>query len=113
MNSGKATNKTANIQEQFDLFSSTRIVVGVHGDLLTHILWCKPETVVIEVPPKPRADRTYEHLARMTGLAYIPVESVGVNHYGRHVFTSPEAEVVAGIVRAQLVKLGLVPRDEL
>ena len=112
INSVLAAN-TSNIPEQFDLFSSARVVVGVHGDLLTHILWCKPGTVVIEIPPKPRADQTFERLASMANLEYIAVEGVGVNHYGRHVFTTSDADMITGVVRAQLVKLGLRQREDL
>jgi len=55
------------IQEQIQLFSNAQIIVGCHGAGLTNIIFCKPETLIIELF-QARGSATYWYISQMLGL---------------------------------------------
>ncbi len=58
------------LKSQIDAFRSARIIVAVHGDALTNLLFCKPGTLVIEMFPLNHIKSDYCWLALQLGLRY-------------------------------------------
>ena len=63
------------LQEQVQLFASADIVVAVHGAALTNIMFMRPKTVLIECFPPFYYEMTFETLATLARVYYIPVFS--------------------------------------
>jgi len=57
--------------EQFAIFYNAEIIISVHGAALTNILFCKPNTKVIEISCNFLKDKTYfEDIANCLNLIY-------------------------------------------
>lgn len=63
------------VQEQIMLFQNAEIVVGCHGAGITNILYCKPETLIIELF-QARGSATYCYISQMLGLKYWGVKTM-------------------------------------
>ena len=61
------------VQEQAELFASASAVVGPHGAGLTNIVFCKPQTKVIELFAPSYRHSAYWMLANQSNLAEPPV----------------------------------------
>eukprot|EP00927_Polykrikos_kofoidii_P055988 TRINITY_DN50166_c0_g1_i1.p1 TRINITY_DN50166_c0_g1~~TRINITY_DN50166_c0_g1_i1.p1 ORF type:complete len:674 (-),score=65.48 TRINITY_DN50166_c0_g1_i1:141-2162(-) len=65
-----AEDKALSVDKVRKLFSEASVIVGVHGAGLSNILYCQPQTVVIELTlPQPHA-MYYSHLAAAINLSY-------------------------------------------
>lgn len=68
-----ADNPAPSFEDSMKIFSKALIVLGPHGAGLTHLLWTRPGTVVIEglcdIVPR-RVNLCYRNLAQMLGLRW-------------------------------------------
>lgn len=58
------------LEEQIKLFASASTIVGPHGAGLTNIVFCSPNTRVIELALQTRAIQTFEVISRFCDLKY-------------------------------------------
>ena len=77
------------LAEQISIFSSAQVVIAPHGAGLTNLLFCSPETKVIEFFSPNYVRHYYWWIANHLGLDYYYFESLGdrpprgVNRFGR------------------------------
>ena len=64
--------------KQIELFDSADTVVGLHGAGLSNILFCKPNTKIIEIKPS-HVGSMYENLGKKLNLNYINLMSESQN----------------------------------
>lgn len=67
-----------NLKQQISLFSQAEVVIGVHGAGLSNIVFCQPESQIIELLPTAWALPYYESICQYVGLRYnsLSVESL-------------------------------------
>ncbi len=58
------------VEQQMRLLVEAKIVVSVHGAALTNIVYCTPETTVLELMPEAYTNNCYRHLAHVCQLRY-------------------------------------------
>jgi hypothetical protein len=67
------------LREQIKTIAKCQILVGVHGAGLTHALFMKPQTVLLEIAPPSHASlKFFDILAKAKGLHYI-VQTNGIS----------------------------------
>jgi hypothetical protein len=64
--------ETLSLQSQIRLFEGARIVVAAHGAGLANIVYCKPDTRVIEIFHPNHVETMYWGISEMKGLDYTP-----------------------------------------
>ncbi len=55
--------------KQINLFRNAKIIIGPHGAAFTNLLFCKPETEIIEIKPKNRPNN-YRVISKVNNLKY-------------------------------------------
>ena len=79
--------------EQIDLFAGARLVVAQHGAALANLVWCSPQTRVLEIVPRQPIGVDLDYFKRLAngfGLRYLRVEQNGL-----HAAVAPQAIVPA------------------
>ena len=79
--------------EQIDLFAGARLVVAQHGAALANLVWCSPQTRVLEIVPRQPIGVDLDYFKRLSnglGLRYLRVEQNGL-----HAAVAPDAVVPA------------------
>lgn len=61
--------------EQIELFSSARIIIGLHGGALTNTVWMHEKGKLIEIFNHAYRTRDYEVLSKELGQEYLGIES--------------------------------------
>ncbi len=69
--------ETATLAEQISLFGSSDIIVAQHGAALANVVWCKPNTRVIEIVPEGYRVNCFPPLSRLIGLEHRRVRQDG------------------------------------
>jgi hypothetical protein len=92
------------IKEQMEIYSSAEIVLGPHGASFSNILWCRPNTVLIELFSNQYYPPYFKYLANVLGLKYYAIieNNVGVSddaYSYKNIFISPE------VIRSSLRKI--------
>jgi len=86
------------VRQQQSLFSSASVVFASHGAALTNLVWCQPETLVVDFLHEEYLVPCFQELSRQSGLNYLPVVCQPGESKGR-VFEQdiiiPEAQVTA------------------
>ena len=57
-----------NFFKQIYLFSNAKIIVGAHGAAFTNIIFCKPNTKIIEIRPNFHPGKNYERISKINKL---------------------------------------------
>ena len=57
-------------EEQIFLFNDASIIVGAHGAAFTNIIFCKPETKIIEIIPASHPSKKCQRLSKILKLKY-------------------------------------------
>jgi hypothetical protein len=57
-----------NFLNQIYLFWSAKIIIGAHGAAFTNIIFCKPNTKIIEIRPDFHPGRNYERISKINKL---------------------------------------------
>ena len=71
--------ETMSVREQIQLFSSSEIIVGVHGAALAFTVFCHPQTTVIEIHPESTLEkRHYLHMAHCVGYKFHRFQDVTI-----------------------------------
>jgi hypothetical protein len=63
------------LARQVALFREASVVMAAHGAGLSHIIHCRPGTVVIELMPQGVNRPCYSHLSRLNRLRYVVIEA--------------------------------------
>lgn len=69
--------------DQISLFASAKIIVAVHGAGLSHLPFCQPGTIIIELFSPKYVQTMYEDIARLRNLKYRQVIGTHVATPGR------------------------------
>ncbi len=96
-------------KSQIAAFRSARVIVAVHGEALTNLLFCRPGTLVIELFPLNYIKSDYCWLALRLGLRYRPV--LGFLGDDWQAFSVKMRDVVAA-VEAELGPLPVEDKEE-
>mmetsp|Transcript_33006 Transcript_33006/g.45307 ORF Transcript_33006/g.45307 Transcript_33006/m.45307 type:complete len:624 (+) Transcript_33006:140-2011(+) len=67
--------------EQINLFRSAHLVVGPHGAGLSNLMFCSPGVKLILFPMDPKADQTFEYMARALDIPVQLVSDVTSAYY--------------------------------
>jgi hypothetical protein len=62
------------VEEQIQVFSSAKIVIGLHGGALTNCVWMDKSSYVIEILNHAYRTSDYERLCRELGIRYSAIE---------------------------------------
>lgn len=63
------------LTRQVSLFQEASVVMGAHGAGLSHIIHCRPGTLVIELMPQGVDRPCYSHLSQLTGVRHRVIEA--------------------------------------
>lgn len=63
------------LAQQIKLFCEAAVVVAAHGAGLTHIIHCRPGTLIIELMPRGVNRPCYSHLCRLGSLRHLVIEA--------------------------------------
>lgn len=63
------------LARQVALFREASVVMAAHGAGLSHIIHCRPGTLVIELMPQGVNRPCYSHLSQLNGLRYVVIEA--------------------------------------
>ena len=61
---------TLDFLKQVELFNSAKFVIGPHGAAFTNLVFCKPNTNVIEIKPK-KQPNNYKKISLLNNLNYV------------------------------------------
>jgi capsular polysaccharide biosynthesis protein len=61
--------------EQINLLSNSRIVIGAHGAALANIVFCKPNTIIVEIIPSNHPNRQTERISKILNLKYFRIKT--------------------------------------
>ncbi|HSW76613.1 MAG TPA: glycosyltransferase family 61 protein [Candidatus Saccharimonadales bacterium] len=68
--------------EQVELFHNAEVVIGAHGTGLTNILFCKPNTKVIEIF-QARCDTSFYYLGQGVGVDYTCIQTMEFSEHDK------------------------------
>ena len=57
-------------EEQIYLFHNAKIIVGPHGAAFTNLVFCQPNTNVIEIMPKANPNKVNKTISKINNLKY-------------------------------------------
>lgn len=63
------------LAQQVALFREADVILAAHGAGLSHIVQCRPGTLVIELMPRGVNRPCYVHLSRIAGLRHVAIEA--------------------------------------
>lgn len=72
--------KPRTIAEQMHLFGSADFIIGPHGAAFTNLLWCRPNTVVLELFAPGFVPRHFHYFAHVQKLDYHAYATESVSH---------------------------------
>jgi capsular polysaccharide biosynthesis protein len=61
--------------EQINLLNNSRIVIGAHGAALANIIFCKPNTRIVEIIPSNHPNRQTERISKILNLKYFRIKT--------------------------------------
>lgn len=87
--------KPRTIKEQMHLYRNAAIIIGPHGASFSNILWCRPQTTLIELFSNKYYPPYFKYLAFVLGLKYHAIieDNVHVSDYSyssKNIMISPE-----------------------
>lgn len=65
--------ETRTIKEQMEIYSSADVILGPHGASFSNILWCRPNTVLIELFSNQYYPPFFKYLANVLELKYYAI----------------------------------------
>lgn len=65
--------KPRSVSEQMSIFNNSQIIIGPHGAAFTNILWCKPQTLLIELFPRGYHPPYFRYMAQILNLQYAAI----------------------------------------
>ena len=71
------------ISEQFSLFANADFIVAAHGAALVNILFCKPNTTIIEIF-QGRSDSCFYYLSQLLNLNHYCVQTMDIENIDEH-----------------------------
>ncbi|SKB62110.1 Protein of unknown function [Salegentibacter holothuriorum] len=65
--------KTRTVKEQMEIYSSADVIIGPHGASFANILWCRPNTILIEMFSNRYYPPFFKYLANVLKLKYYAI----------------------------------------
>jgi hypothetical protein len=94
--------------QQIRLFQSAQMVVAPHGAALSNIVFCQPQTTVVEIFSAHYFNDCYQTLAREAGLIYRAIaEASEIHLISDHHYVEEPITIDIPHLLAQLTKVGL------
>jgi len=56
--------------EQIYLFNNAKIIIGAHGAAFTNLVFCKPNTKIVEIRPSSQTNNNYKRISEICKLDY-------------------------------------------
>lgn len=94
-----------NPAKQFDIAYNATCMIGVHGNGLTHCIFMRPGSKVIELFPKDCYMHDYEFLCRMKSIMHYPLDPMGNFIKGLHKGHDVVNEEVSDVNEEKILKL--------
>ena len=63
------------ISEQIYLFNNAKIIIGAHGAAFTNLVFCKPNTKIIEIIPRAHPNEVNKKISEVKKLDYIALKT--------------------------------------
>jgi capsular polysaccharide biosynthesis protein len=63
------------IPEQIYLFNNAEIIIGAHGAAFTNLVFCKPNTKIIEIIPDSHPNQVNKKISEVKKLNYFPLKT--------------------------------------
>ena len=84
------------VREQIALFKGAKTIVSAHGSALANLVFCRPETSVIEIFGPYCGETCYPRIAHQVELQHIGVQATEIAYFGlfdriRHAMESADA----------------------
>ena len=65
--------------EQIYLFNNAKVIIGAHGAAFTNLVFCKPDTNIIEIKPILHPNNQYKRISQINNLNYNLIQTKGVD----------------------------------
>ena len=65
--------------EQIYLFNNAKIIIGAHGAAFTNLVFCKPNTNIIEIKPVSHQNNQYRRISQINKLNYSLIQTKQVD----------------------------------
>ena len=78
-NFGNYSPENLSHEKQISLFKNASIILGAHGAALTNIIFCKPNTKVIEIIPSDHPNKKCERISKILKLKYFKIRTTPDN----------------------------------
>lgn len=97
------------VGEQIALFKGAEIIVSAHGSALTNLVFCQPQTAVIEIFGPLCGETVYPRIAKQSQLQHIGVQASELAYFDhrdrvRHALGSPDAPFHFKVDPALIIK---------
>ena len=73
-------------KKQIFLFKNASVIIGAHGAAFTNIIFCKPNTKIIEIIPSNHQNKKCERISKILKLKYFRIETVPDNSDANYPF---------------------------
>ena len=95
------------IEHQLELFYRAVVVIGVHGAGFANIIFCQPETAIIEIAAFPTKASVYSRLSAAFDFPYYNVPEASFHHYSSIQYFTPRMQATTEDTLLQaLIDLG-------
>lgn len=71
----KVLEGTENLNEILYLFHNAKIIIGPHGSMFRNLIYCKPNTIIMEFCSENRLDYSFFELAQLSNIPYLHILS--------------------------------------
>lgn len=88
---------TLSILEQIELFNGADIIVAAHGAALTNILFCKPNTHIIEIF-QARSESCFYYLSQHLNLHHHCIKTMDFNSLEGQIHTSVDPNIIQNFI---------------
>ena len=79
--------KTMPIEDQIKMFANARMIIGPHGAAMSNLVFCRPQTIVIQFPLAPLVDTCFLHISAAMDLNLYLYHPISSYYYGNYNIT--------------------------
>lgn len=89
------------VKEQILIYRHAKVIIGPHGASFSNILWCKPQTMLIELFANNYYPPYYKYLASILNLQYNAIFEEGV-HNSHYSNLNNDIKIDPNVIRSSL-----------